>query len=74
MNRKQYGLILVLSLIAGLMGSISPLVSSVAPLCLLRNRLGYTELEVPPDGTTEKRPVFSLVLSDPSGRIIWTAP
>lgn len=36
--------------------------------------LGYAELEVLPGGTLDKLPVFSLVLSDPSGRIIWKAP
>ncbi len=39
-----------------------------------RAALGYTELEVRPGGTMDKQPVFSFVLSDPSGEIIWKAP
>jgi hypothetical protein len=39
-----------------------------------RVTLRYAELEVSPGRITDKLPVFSVVLSDPSGRVIWKAP
>lgn len=39
-----------------------------------RVTLGYAELEVSPGRITDKLPVLSLVLADPSGRVIWKAP